>query len=173
MKTIFEILITRDGYTNTQALNLIKSAKKDYEERVNYIDDRNVCDVCLDHFGLGEEFIEDLIFKTNTFKELTDERCDELKRLYFKKPDINLVTYELMKVNSGGTQLTNTTKYFFRELMCKTKLYASRWSVEDAMNNNDIIRYLMGNAEKNKIVFPGDDLSNLATSFRLSVGGMC
>ena len=56
---IKEVLMRRDGMTETEAINLIDEAKFDFNERLAEGD--MPFDICADWFGLEEDYIMDLI----------------------------------------------------------------------------------------------------------------
>jgi hypothetical protein len=63
MKTIKEVIMKRDGYSETEANNLINAAKEDLENQLkdwNFMEAENIC---YKHFGLEPEYLFELLEK--------------------------------------------------------------------------------------------------------------
>ncbi len=60
LKTIKQVLITRDNMTSSEADDLIADAKKDLNERLE--DGEMPFDICAEWFGLEEDYLEELMF---------------------------------------------------------------------------------------------------------------
>lgn len=60
LKTIKQVLMTRDKMTVSEADDLIADAKKDLNERLE--DGEMPFDICSEWFGLEEDYLEELMF---------------------------------------------------------------------------------------------------------------
>jgi hypothetical protein len=60
LKTIKQVLITRDKMTSAEADELISDAKEDLNERLEA--GEMPFDICSEWFGLEEDYLEDLMF---------------------------------------------------------------------------------------------------------------
>ena len=112
--------------------------------------------------------------KTDFWCNLTDEKCNELREDYYKKPSIEKVEKELIGISRGGVKNKEITNYYFKEIMAKVKFNHSKWSIEEVFQCNDIIRVLYGKTTKNKNVFPDShsDIKKIETHIRLAGKGV-
>jgi hypothetical protein len=61
MRTIKEILMDRDGYSEQEAIEEIQSAMVDLEDRIHDPDTYgDPYDICMDWFGLEPDYIDEL-----------------------------------------------------------------------------------------------------------------
>ena len=60
MKTIKQVLITRDNLTEDEAIELIADAKEDLNTRLEA--GELPFDICAEWFGLEEDYLEELMF---------------------------------------------------------------------------------------------------------------
>lgn len=114
------------------------------------------------------------VLETKFYKEISDEKCEMLKKQYYEKPDFEQVKNNIIKVNKGGKVLNKITEYYFKDLMSKVKLYHSKWSIEDVFNCNDLIRHFYAKTLCNDKVYPKDkpEIQNIKTAFRLGGKGV-
>lgn len=112
--------------------------------------------------------------ETKHWYPLTDEECEEIRQAYYEKPSFEEVRQEMVKVARGSVVMPNITNYYFKDLMAKVKMYHARWSIEEALQSNDIIRSMYSRTLENKKVFP-DDLTliqKIEAAFRLGGAGI-
>jgi hypothetical protein len=83
-------------------------------------------------------------YKTSYDIHCTDEMREHLKALAYKKPSLKSVATEIYNLYNGGSSTVNIEKYFYRDLMYKTKLYCSHWTVEDVFECNEVLGYFLG-----------------------------
>ncbi len=60
MKTIKEVLMTRDGMSEKEASDLIAEAKQDFNDRLESGD--NLMDICEEWFGLEPDYLDEFLF---------------------------------------------------------------------------------------------------------------
>ena len=59
MKSLLEVLMQRDGLTETEAEELIQEARNDFYERLAVGD--MPFDICEEYFGLEPDYLEELM----------------------------------------------------------------------------------------------------------------
>ena len=109
------------------------------------------------------------------YEKLTDEECVTLKREYYKKPGMSVLNKQLAKVLNGGAMKNHIERFYLWDLMNKTQLYHSKWSVEEMWESNDLIRYFYARILTNEKLFPktNTDIKNLEAVIRLGGKGVC
>lgn len=112
--------------------------------------------------------------KTRVFKEeLSDEFCDIIREELFRKPSKGDVDAELKSIFNGANKHPKIERYYFRDIMYKTKVHYSKWSIEEFMECNDLIRHSFGRISSNsKLYYSDDDLVNLEKFFSLGGKGV-
>ena len=112
--------------------------------------------------------------ETNHWCELSDNVFAELKKAYYAKPNIDDVKKEMVKISNGGIKNSNVTNYFVKDLMAKTKLYHSKWSIEDVFECKDLLSYFVEKCSHNEKVFPKTNslIKNVETCLRLGGKGI-
>ena len=60
MKTIKEVLMTRDGMSEKEADNLIAEAKQDFNDRLET--GESPMDICEEWFGLEPDYLDEFLF---------------------------------------------------------------------------------------------------------------
>ena len=104
------------------------------------------------------------IANTNNYMNLTSDECEQIRTEYYKKPNIALVKRELHEIYTGRTtDIPLITKYYLKDLMAKVRIHHSKWSIEECLENDDIIRFLMGKTIGNKDIY--SDRDDLITKF--------
>jgi len=115
------------------------------------------------------------ILHTNHFnKNISDDICQEIREKYQEKPKKTLADRNLKKIHNGGTMVNHITGFYIRDLMDKVKLYSAKWSIEEMLQSNDLIRYFYSRILSSKKVYP-EKLglhSNFKTAIRISGGGV-
>lgn len=114
------------------------------------------------------------VLETSHFSSLTNEECEELRKAYYQKPSFDLVKQNFISIEKGGTNVSTITSYYLKDLMAKVKLYSPRWSIEEVLECNDLIRYFWSRVMASEKVYPKthSPIKNLETAFRISGGGV-
>ena len=100
--------------------------------------------------------------------EITDEFCDQMREEFYKKPSFDEVKKNLKKIAQGGSKVTEIEKYYFKDLMAKCKKYTDKWSIEEFLQSNDLIRHAFGRINKSPKVYTNEQpIKNLETYFRI------
>lgn len=110
---------------------------------------------------------------TQEESELTNEQFEQLKKEYYAKPDKKEIINEIANiVSQNGTKNANITNYYFKDLMAKTKVYFSKWSIEDCFNHKPLLDIFYSKTLKNQKVFTSTNLlDNIETAIRLGGKG--
>lgn len=114
------------------------------------------------------------ILNTSHFSNISDEKCEEIRQAYYTKPEKYLVFDNLVKVRRGSTNVSNITKYYFKDLMSKVKLEGPKWSIEEVLECNDLIRYYYSRTQSSETIYPSSasDIIKFETALRISGGGV-
>jgi hypothetical protein len=114
------------------------------------------------------------ILKTNYYSNISDEKCDEIRKLYYEKVDFDLVKKNLINIFKGKNNVSYIIDYYLKSLMDKVKLNSAKWSIQDVMNCNDLIRYYYSRIISNEKVYPKTFplIRHFKTSLRISGGGV-
>lgn len=113
-------------------------------------------------------------YTTDLRKELSDEQYKKVVEDYYRKPDFDDVKQQMLKLYMGGVKTNHIYNYYIKDLAIKTKLYHSKWSIEEVLNYKPLLEVFYGKTEANKKVYP-DNLSiseKIATAFRLCGKGL-
>lgn len=107
--------------------------------------------------------------KCKYYYPLTDEDYKNMVDNFTAKPTIEKVKAELLKIHKGGVRNTHTTKYFIRKIMNKVKLKSAAFSVEEVLNNKELMGIVMGIIKSNPKVFCEKTIAgNIRTCFNLT-----
>tara|TARA_R110002050_G_scaffold105037_2_gene214505 strand:+ start:146 stop:1144 length:999 start_codon:yes stop_codon:yes gene_type:complete len=112
-------------------------------------------------------------FNTIHYREISDEKCIELKEQFYEKPSFGLVEKQFKKLYNGGKMTNVITDYYIKGVMSKARLSTSKWSIKEFFECNDLIRFAYGKI-KNCSNFYKDtdsDIKNIKTVLRLSPSG--
>lgn len=98
-----------------------------------------------------------------------DELCEELRREFYKKPSIDKVEKNLKTIHKGGVKVTEVTNYFFKDLIAKVVFHDRRWSIEEVLENDEILKLCYCFTQGNEKFFPKTNppIKNLETAFRV------
>lgn len=114
------------------------------------------------------------ILKTKHYANLSDSECDEIREKLLRKPDYLDVQKELFSFldgNSNNLKLVN--RFFFYDLRANTLVHKQRWTVMEAIESNDLIRYFVGRIQNNPKTFEGLSLiDSIETVFRIGGAGV-
>ncbi|MBQ3415321.1 MAG: hypothetical protein IJH39_08275 [Clostridia bacterium] len=108
-------------------------------------------------------------FKTSITKPLTDEEYKEIVDYINQRPSKESAKDELVKVKNGGLKISNITGYYFLSLMYDARNGQDAWSINEALQNKQIMEYFNGKCAVNTKVFdPTSPLGGrILTAFRL------
>ena len=112
-------------------------------------------------------------FKTIHFADITDEKCLQLKKEFYEKPNFELVKKQFKKLYCGGKKTNFIIDYYLKEVMSKARISSSKWSIKEFFECNDLIRFSYGKI-KNCSNFYKDtdtDIKNIKMVLRLSPSG--
>ncbi len=116
----------------------------------------------------------DRILHTSHYTNISDTQCNEIRMTYNEKPCKNLVNKQLIKINEGKYAINLIVNYYFKDLMCKVKLRTAKWSIEEMLQSNDLIRYYYSRILSNSKVYPTKRgiQSNFSTAIRIGGGSV-
>ena len=107
--------------------------------------------------------------KCKYYQSLTDEEHKSIVSDFVKPPNIDDVYKEIIRIHKGGVRNNHTTKYFIRPLMNKVKLKSAAFSVEEVLENKELMGMVIGVIKSNPKVFCEKTLSgNIRTCFNLT-----
>ena len=109
---------------------------------------------------------------TTHWANISKSMCNDIRRNYHKKPRKSLVNDQLKKIANGGKNISHITGYYFKDLMSKVKLESARWSIEEMLKCDDLIRYYYSRILSNNKVFPPSKgvHVNFCSAIRISGG---
>ena len=112
--------------------------------------------------------------ETTFFYDLTDEQFNELRNEYYKKPKFEDVINQFFQIRDFGMKNDLITDYYVKDLMAKTKLYHSKWSIEDVFNCKELLGHFYAKTLANDKVYPKTNsiIDNITTAFRLGGKGV-
>jgi hypothetical protein len=85
---------------------------------------------------------------------LTDADCEQIRKDFRALPTYSEVALELYSIHNGATSISKSNKYFFSRLMYDSKLYSQKWSTNEFIQSNDLIRFAHAKVQKFPKVFP-------------------
>lgn len=111
---------------------------------------------------------------TYDFPILDKEKLEYLRKEYYKKPLFKDVQKEFFCISKGGSKNTNITNYYVRDLMDKTLNSKTKWSIEDVMQNDELLSLFWYRTTLNKKVFLDTDSvrRKIDTIFRIGAMGL-
>jgi hypothetical protein len=114
------------------------------------------------------------VLNTSHFSDISDEKCEEIRQAYYTKPEKHLVYDNLVKVRRGSINVSNITKYYFKDLMSEVKLNGPKWSIAEVLECNDLIRYYYSRTLSSETMYPSwaPEIDKFETALRLSGGGV-
>jgi hypothetical protein len=114
------------------------------------------------------------VLHTDHWAELSVDKCQEIRDLYYTKPDFAQVEKNLKSIHAGGTRVSEVTNYYVKDLMAMVKLYSPKWSIAEALECDDLIRYFYSRTLASEKVYPQSNslINNFQTALRLSGGGV-
>ena len=104
-------------------------------------------------------------------ESIGEDFCNLMREQYYAKPSKDKVDNNLKKVATGGKKLTDIERYYFRDLMAKVKMHHSKWSIEEFMECDDLIKHAFAKIKGNNRLYYGTDIVNLEKYFNLGGKG--
>lgn len=116
---------------------------------------------------------KDKSITTKFYYHLSDEKCDEIKQLYNKKPRIEHVYINLYRFSKGYDNISKVVDYYLKDLMHEVLIDGCKWTVKDVFEHNDLIRYYYAITQSNTNVYTDSNImKNLYTAIRTSGKGV-
>jgi hypothetical protein len=111
---------------------------------------------------------------TDHYYPLSKVECDKIRREYYKKPSIDLVEQNLRDIYNFKLNVKHIVEYYLMKLIDKVKLKSAKWSIEEVLKSDDLIRYFYSRIKSNTKVYPANFpiIKNFKTSLRISGGGV-
>ena len=111
-------------------------------------------------------------FKTKHWINISEKECKKIREKYLEKPSNKQVDGQLRKLVDGGKIISHIKNYYFKDLMAKVRLHSARWSIEEMLQCDDLIRYYYSRIMSNKKVYPPRKgiHANFASAIRISGG---
>lgn len=107
-------------------------------------------------------------YESLIWEQVSEEERMQLQKQYFSKPDFSIVLQQFKKISKDGVMIDKITKYYFRDLMAKTKIKGAKWTVEDVFNSTDLLGIFKARTKTNSSIFTSNDLiTNIDTAIRL------
>ena len=111
---------------------------------------------------------KDEAIETVSWEPVTEEERLQLQNDFFSKPEFSIVLKQLQTISKNGVMMDKITRYYFRDIMAKTKIKGSKWTVEDIFNSADLLGIFKARTKTNNQVFDSSNLiSNIETAIRL------
>lgn len=114
---------------------------------------------------LGKEF------STTHYINIPDDECQKIKEDFFKKPTLTQVQKEIHNIHyKNSLKIGKLTEYFFSEVIYNTRLYTSKWSINEFFESNDLIRFAYAKVKNCSDFYKEEDglIKNIKTVLRLS-----
>lgn len=89
--------------------------------------------------------------------EITNEDFLKIQHEYYLKPCFDLVKKEFINLSRGGTKNSNITNYYVKDLMAKTHIYYNKWSIEEVLQNKELVEFFVSKVQDNKKIYPDTD----------------
>lgn len=108
---------------------------------------------------------------TSIYSESSIEEMEQAREEFFAKPEFTEVIAQMRKINGGGVMNDKITRYYFRNLMCKTQCATAKWTVEDVFNNLDLFSLFKGKVERSPKTFKPECSLAYNIGRAISLGG--
>ena len=111
-------------------------------------------------------------FKTKHWINISEKECEKIREKYLEKPSKKTSRGAIGKNSHGEKIISHIKNYYFKDLMVKVRLHSARWSIEEILQCNDLIRYYYSSIISNKKVYPQQKgiYANFASAIRISGG---
>ncbi len=110
-------------------------------------------------------------FSSTHYIKISDLECQSIKKDFFKKPKLSQVKRELYNIHyKNSIKIGKLTEYFFSEEIYNTRLYTSKWSINEFFESNDLIRFAYAKVKNCSDFYKEEDglIKNIKTVLRLS-----
>lgn len=105
---------------------------------------------------------------TINYEEISEEEREILKQKFFEKPSFEVVISQFKKITKDGVMIDKITRYYFRDIMAKTIIHGSKWSVEDVFNSKELLGIFVAKIKTNPTIFSNTEkIKNIDTAIRL------
>lgn len=114
---------------------------------------------------LGKEF------SSTHYIDISDEKCQEIKKDFFIKPTLKQVQQEMYNLHyNRSIKIGKITDYFVSDMIYDTKLYTSKWTINEFFESNDLIRFAYAKVINCSDFYKEKDgiIKNIKTVLRLS-----
>jgi hypothetical protein len=91
---------------------------------------------------------------TKHWVNISSKTCKKIKDNYYKKPIKKDVDNELIRLRQGYNCTSFSKGYYFKDIMMKVRLYSAKWSIEEMLECDDLIRYYYSRMKSNEKVCP-------------------
>ena len=108
---------------------------------------------------------------TTHWYDLSTEECNSLRKEYYKKPVFDLVAKNFKSLFKGKNVVSNIIRYYVKDLMAKVNLYTAKWSIEEALQSNELIRYFYSRILSSDKVYPKKKTLKKNFETALSISG--
>jgi len=111
---------------------------------------------------------------TDHYYPLSNSECNKIREEYYKKPSLELVEQNLRDVSMFKDNISFIMDYYLRTLIDKVKLYSAKWTIEEVVECDDLIRHYYSRIKANKKVYPEKIplIKNFKTALRISGGNV-
>lgn len=105
---------------------------------------------------------------TINYEEISEEERKLLKQKFFEKPSFETTIAQLKKIAKDGVMIDKITRYYFRDIMAKTIIHGSKWSVEDVFDSKELLGIFVAKTKTNAALFSDTEMiRNIDTAIRL------
>lgn len=107
------------------------------------------------------------------FEVISDKEFCDIVNEWYTIPKKDDVIWEMVGLRHGNSSINLITKYYFRKLMDNTLHYRCKWTINEVMQNKELLSVFVDKVKKNDKVFTADSMiENLDTAFRLGGKGV-
>lgn len=103
--------------------------------------------------------------------EISDEKADSLRNEFYTRPQFESVAKELVGIHNGKSKTSDISKYYFRDIMAKTRYYKSLFSVEEVFQSKELLGAYLESTTHNKRYYPDElsDYQKIMTALRIGM----
>ena len=111
---------------------------------------------------------------TSHWINLPSGDCNSIRKAYYAKPNKKDVQISLKKIGNGSSNISIIVKYYFKNLMSKVRLQSARWTIDEVMQCDDLIRYYYSRIMSSEKIYPPSKgiQKNFETALRISGGNV-
>lgn len=104
------------------------------------------------------------------FRIISDSEFNNFKKQWYEKPSYDKLVDNILLLKDGGQDISTITEYFYRDIMDDTRVFNTKFTINEVINNKVLLSYAIDTTLQNKKVYDGDIVTNVDTSFRLRGG---